>query len=299
MEEHELQFSEMPEESLKRRMIYAAIAAVVALVSFFLIARFVTAQETNASTLAALDEKRDTVTKLIASSTASSAALSLLPGDLGTPIAEKLVDLSADFLVVLAAIYLEKYLLVIMGHVTFKLLIPVSCVLFSAGVLLGKGVRMRAGLVSLAARLFLFGLAVYLAIPASVFVSDTIERSDEDSINQTIATAEQTAEDIEASSQDGAATSSTSETSTGVGGIVETIQNLPNTLTNTVTGLTEEAQNSLNNFIDALAVMVVTSCVIPILVLLFFLWMVNVLLGAGIDTPPRLPMPRSMGFHRP
>ena len=34
--------------------------------------------------------------------------------------------------------------------------------------------------------------------------------------------------------------------------------------------------------------MLVTSCVIPVLVLLFFLWMANLLLGINIDTPKRM-----------
>lgn len=38
---------------------------------------------------------------------------------------------------------------------------------------------------------------------------------------------------------------------------------------NTVTGAKVNLENTLNRFIEAIAVMLVTSCVIPILVLLF------------------------------
>jgi hypothetical protein len=47
--------------------------------------------------------------------------------------------------------------------------------------------------------------------------------------------------------------------------------------------LTDGARNSLNNFIEALAVMIVTSCIIPILVLVFFLWLAKIILGINID----------------
>ena len=40
----------------------------------------------------------------------------------------------------------------------------------------------------------------------------------------------------------------------------------------------------LNRFIEALAVMLVTSCLIPILVLLLFAWLVKLMLG--IEPPP-------------
>ena len=39
------------------------------------------------------------------------------------------------------------------------------------------------------------------------------------------------------------------------------------------------AEKTLNDFIEALAVMLVTSCVIPVLVLLFFVWITKVILG--------------------
>ena len=46
----------------------------------------------------------------------------------------------------------------------------------------------------------------------------------------------------------------------------------------------EQLKTVLNRFIEALAVMLVTSCLIPILVLLFFAWLVKLMLG--IELPP-------------
>ena len=47
---------------------------------------------------------------LLAASATTSTAITVLPGDAASPIAEKLMDLSTYFMIVLAAIYLEKYL---------------------------------------------------------------------------------------------------------------------------------------------------------------------------------------------
>ena len=47
-------------------------------------------------------------------------------------------------------------------------------------------------------------------------------------------------------------------------------------------------ETSLNNFIEALAVMIVTSCVIPILVLMFFVWLVKTLLNVEIHANPKM-----------
>ena len=67
--------------------------------------------------------------KLTAASTAASAAVSALPGDTGSAIAEKLADLTSDFLIVLCAIMLEKYLLTITGYAVFRFILPAVCVL--------------------------------------------------------------------------------------------------------------------------------------------------------------------------
>ena len=60
-------------------------------------------------------------------------------------------------------------------------------------------------------------------------------------------------------------------------------------LSGTVTELTNKAASIMNRFIEAVAVMIVTSCVIPLLVLLFFLWLVKLLTGADLRPQRRVP----------
>lgn len=40
----------------------------------------------------------------------------------------------------------------------------------------------------------------------------------------------------------------------------------------------------LNRFVDALAILIVTSCLMPILILLVFVWVIKLLFGINIDT---------------
>ena len=54
--------------------------------------------------------------------------------------------------------------------------------------------------------------------------------------------------------------------------------------TGAATAAVGQLKTVLNRFIEALAVMLVTSCLIPILVLLFFAWLVKLMLG--IELPP-------------
>ena len=113
-----------------KKILSIVLPIIIALFSIFVLAKPASTPSTYKKTIASLDEKKTTVMELTAASTAVSAAITLIPGDTGTPIAEKLVDLSTYFLVVLCAIYLEKYMLTLAGYGVFKVLIPAICILF-------------------------------------------------------------------------------------------------------------------------------------------------------------------------
>ena len=276
------------ENEKQKKILFALIPIVIALLSFFVIARFTSSTEFNAKTIQSLDDKKTTVMELAAASTAASAAITLIPGDVGTPIANKLADLSSYFLIVLSAIYLEKYLVTITGYAAFKILVPIACVFFS-GYLLWRKEILRV----VAQKFLLFGLAVYLVIPASVKVADMIETTYASSIESTIETAKQTTDEIESetgesgqvddkSSNEKSQSDSDSDSKENAGGF---FSGLFNKVQEGVSTATANVENVLNSFIEALAILLVTSCLIPILVLIFFVWLVKMLLGLNIDIP--------------
>ncbi len=278
------------ENEKQKKILFALIPIVIALLSFFVIARFTSSTEFNAKTIQSLDDKKTTVMELAAASTAASAAITLIPGDVGTPIANKLADLSSYFLIVFSAIYLEKYLVTITGYAAFKILVPIACVFFS-GYLLWRKEILRV----VAQKFLLFGLAVYLVIPASVKVADMIETTYASSIESTIETAKQTTDEIESetgesgqvddkSSNEKSQSDSDSDSKENAGGFFSGLFNKVQEGVSTATA-TANVENVLNNFIEALAILLVTSCLIPILVLIFFVWLVKMLLGLNIDIP--------------
>lgn len=251
----------------EKRVIAAFLCITLAFMSFFGMAKHMTSTRTHAETIAALDEKKATVMELTAASTAASAAITLIPGDTATPIADKVADLSTRFLIVLCAIYLEKYLVIITGYASWYLLIPVGFILLAVGLLLQKG-GIRQVLMQLSTKLIVLGLAIALVIPASVKVSSIIEETYSSSIQQTIDSATQATEEIESAAQN-----------TNKNGL-----NIFNSLQQGVNDAARNLEQVLNKFMEAIAVMIVTSCVIPIVVLLFFWWVVKAIIG--IRLPP-------------
>ena len=99
----------------KKKCIYIVIWLLIGLLSFTVLGKYASAPESHQATIASLDEKKATVLELTAATTATSALITLLPGDIGTPIAEKVADLSGYLLIVLCAVFLEKYLVTITG----------------------------------------------------------------------------------------------------------------------------------------------------------------------------------------
>jgi hypothetical protein len=275
-----------PRLSKRARIIWTLIFILIAFGSFFL-GDIASSPDTHSATINVLDQKKNTVMGLVGASTASSTAITLIPGDAGTPIAEKLVDLSSDFLIVVAAIYLEKYLLTIAGFVAFKIMIPVASAFMIAFVNLPNHYyTIKSQLSSLAVRLFILGVAMYMIVPTSVFLSSMIEATYQESIETTIEQASQTTQRIEEATNEKEGEQQPD--------LLTTLQNLPNTVTENLTKWVDEAKESLNGFIEALAVMVVTSCIIPILVLVFFLWLIKTILGVQIEAPMRMIYPRTL-----
>ena len=206
--------------------------------------------------------------------TAASAAISALPNDMGTPIADKLVDFSSYFMVILAVIYLEKFLLTTLGFLGFGILIPVACALFAVAVFLRRGTLTRVNLQRLGTKLAAFGLALALVVPVSVWLTDNVDATFDESLAASNAAAQEATEQLEESAQE-----QTQEDQGLLGGIASAVQDGWNGLTQGAQQALDSLGDQLNTMIDTLAVMIVTSCLIPLLVLILFLQLVKIITG--------------------
>ena len=128
-------------------------------------------------------------------------------------------------------------------------------------------------------------IAIFLVVPASIKVSDLIENTYRSQIDAAIEEAGNTDgliddDDIKSDTDSSAAKDDKGFWNSIADSIkkasVETVLVSPDKLVNKV-------QNCLNNFVEAIAVMIITSCVIPILVIIFFIWLVKVLLDVDLS----------------
>ena len=247
-----------------RKLAAAGVLLAVALVSALWLARVTSDPAFHASSIAALDEKKVTVMELTAATAAGSVAISAVPGDATTPIANQISELSGYLLIVVGAIMLEKLLLSLTCYAAFQLLIPIACVL-GIVYLFAHVEWCRV----LARKLALFGVVICLIVPASIQVTRIVDETFQ--IQQTVDDAEQAVEQpADTGGEEGNWFSQIGEAITG-----------------TVSDAVDQAEAALSRFIDAVAALLITTCVIPVAVLLFFIWVTKLIFGIELKVPAR------------
>ena len=260
------------------------IGIIVALVVLALLSGFVARPhfadtKTWDSTIEVIDQKKGNVLALTASCVALSAGITALPGDTGTPVAEQLAQLSGNLGIVLAVLYLEKYLLTILWSVGLGILIPSALVLFAVS--LGSAVLRRV-----ATRVLVVAMIGMALVPASVWVSQKVDET----YRVSIEAAEQKAADAAgAADSDSSKASKKKNESTESKNVLEQLADgasgLVTSGTSGVKQMTDEIVQQVTDLIEGVIVMIVTSCVIPLLVLAAFLWLGHTLLGIDISGP--------------
>lgn len=264
----------------KKLQIGLIIALVVlALLSGFVARPHFADTKTWDSTIEVIDQKKGNVLALTTSCVALSAGITALPGDTGTPVAEQLAQLSGNLGIVLAVLYLEKYLLTILWSVGLGILIPFSLVLFAVSLGIHGRWSTSAVVRRVATRVLVVAMIGMALVPASVWVSQKVDETYQVSIEQ----AEQKATDASATKSEEKAESKKEKNV--LEQLTDGASSLLTSVTESAKSMTDEVVQQVTDLIEGVIVMIVTSCVIPLLVLAAFLWLGHTLLGIDISGP--------------
>lgn len=254
-----------------------ALLIIAALLSEFVGRPHFENVETWSGTIEVIDAKKNNVLALTTSTIALSAAISALPDDTGTPVAEQLTQLSGNLGIVLAVLYLEKYLLTVLGFLSFGVLGPAAFVLLAASLLAHGRLSTGHTLFILGVRILLVGIIAVTVVPASVWVTQRIDETYQISISQT--EPEGSAEESEPAGGESQENKNFWESIAG--GAAQLVSNLKDDIKSVTDGVVEQ----VTNLIEGAIVMIVTSCLVPLLVLAVFLWMGHSLMGIDVSAP--------------
>lgn len=250
----------MTKETTKR-CISIVLLLAVAILSMTIVSKIATSPESYNSTIRSIDEKKMTVMGVTATAAITSTALATVPGDATTPIAKQILELSSYLLLVVCALVLEKSLLTVMGYLSFNILVPIGCLLFGIYVFLKKKT-----LKILALKFIVFALVLVLIIPISMKISDMIYEA-----NQT--TIEQVTTDLSETSVE-----SDEVEKAWIGKMIDKVKK-------SVSDVGEMTKEILNKFIDAIALFIITYCVLPLIIIFAIIWFINFLFKINIPTP--------------
>lgn len=239
------------------RILILVLAAVF---SFFIAASMLPETGFVQGSLESLEESSDMVMKFSAVTLSTSLAISALPDDFATPLAESLSDMNIYFIAILVVLFFEKLLLQYGVKLAFVILIPAACAI---GVLF---VATQRGLLKgLAIRLCILGLAVALVVPCSTHLTDYVAADLMDYVSET----------IEETENDAGKLSEAMEDSSGEKTIFERLSDLFHTAVNSVSDLMAYFQNTIRRCMNAIAILILTNCLMPLLTLFVLKWILR------------------------
>lgn len=272
-----------------KKIVCIIVLAVIGCMSFFWAAPQARNPESYEKTIETLDGLENKALVMTASSTALATAAALVPGDATSPIANKLADIAGYMVIVYIAIIIEKYLLAMTGLVAFKILIPIALVAIGISIFL-KEEKGKVTLRRLECKLALLGILLWALVPTSALVTNIVNDTYDMSYSVETELEEgvlESIEEIEAEEKEDFS-----------------IKNLWNSIVDKTGAVTEtvkekvsdgvvEFQNSLNKMIEGVAVMIVTTCIIPLCVLILFLWIVKMVTGLNFAVPSLKKLPKA------
>ena len=255
------------EMNKSKKLIVATALGFAAILSLTVLTKFTTNASNYTSIIQTLDDKKMTAMEMTAAVAASSTAIAAMPGDSTTPIATQLSKLTTPLLVIVCAIYLEKFLLTTIGYVSFAFLIPIACISLIVYLFLEKSFFKQIGI-----KIATFAVIIYMIIPISVTVMNLIE----DTFNQSIQDTFTSVEEIEVEED-----SNSEEVSSWISGFISGIES-------SVSNITEGTEKVISVFVDAIAVLIITTCVIPIAIIFLAIWIIKILFGIKIEVPKKI-----------
>lgn len=255
----------MPKHRLPvQSVIIIAMLLLSSILSITVLSPTLSSPQFHAKTLQTIDEQKQQAIGLSVAVAGASTALSTLPDDMASPIADELADLSLPLFLIVCFLYLEKFLLTTFGWLSGTFLIPGTLIMAS-----GFVATLKEEYLIWSKKLLILTIAFLFVIPVGTKVSMLIEETFAESINQAYHAAGHVSDATGADSEE--------EDSNAFFSFISGLKD-------NVVSLVDTAKNMLNTFIDAIAVLLITSCIIPVLTAFVFIQVLNKAMNTEIQT---------------
>lgn len=243
---------------------------LVAALSFFVVTAKMPETTFVKSSMESVEESSDTVMKLSAATLSTALAISALPDDFATPLAQSLSDMNIYFIAILVILFLEKILVRYGIQLAFAVLIPLACLIGVISVLTKK-----TFLKGFAARLCALALALAFVVPCSTHVTNVVAADMAVYVDSTIQETEGGADKLNEAMKGG------DETKT----LFEKLSDLLQTAIHDMSDLLLHFQNTIRKCMNSIAILILTNCLMPLLTFFILKWILKETFQIVIPVP--------------
>ena len=266
----------MPMLSTKRARlaIRILILLLAAAISFFFAGGWVSDTKFIEHSMESVENNSHTVMKFSAATLSASLAISALPDDFATPLAESLADMNVYFVAILAILFLEKILIQYGIKLAFTLIIPWACIVGAAAIITNKSF-----LKNFAARLCAFGLVIAFVVPCSTHITNYVAADLTAYVETTISETEDSAAKLNEAMESGEDDKT----------IFEKLSELFQVAINGISDFLLHFQNNIRKCLNSIAILVLTNCLMPVLTFFALKWGMKETLNIAL---PNIPLKR-------
>ena len=243
---------------------------LVAALSFFVVTAKMPETTFVKASMESVEESGDTVMKLSAATLSTALAISALPDDFATPLAQSLSDMNIYFIAILVILFLEKILVRYGIQLAFAVLIPLACLIGVISVLTKK-----TFLKGFAARLCALALALAFVVPCSTHVTNVVAADMAVYVDSTIQETEGGADKLNEAMKGG------DETKT----LFEKLSDLLQTAIHDMSDLLLHFQNTIRKCMNSIAILILTNCLMPLLTFFILKWILKETFQIVIPVP--------------
>ena len=252
---------------------------LIAAISFFFATSWISNTSFVEESLESVEESNQTVMAFSAATLSASLAITALPDDFATPLADSLADMNVYFIVILVVLLLEKILIIYGIKLTFAFLIPWACIAGAIAVATKKNF-----LQAFAVRLSILGLAVAFVVPCSTHITQYVAADLTEYVESTIAETEDGAGKLNIAMED---------TEDGKN-IFEKLTDLFQTAIRDISDLLLHFQNNIRRCMNSISILILTNFIMPLLTFFVLKWILKETFHIVIPSPS---LPRYHHHH--
>ena len=217
-----------------------------------------------------LEDSQNTIMKFSGTTIATSLSLSALPNDFASPLASTVSDLNTYFIFIFAVLFVEKLLVIEGIKIALVWMIPAACVLGILAIVFEKEMFKN-----FAKKLLILGISVIMVVPVSTHFTENVCADYLTYVDETIEEADAGAGKINEIMAEG------NEEAT----FFDKLSDAFKTAISDVNDLLAYFKNVVKKCVNSVAVMIVTTFVLPMLVMLLFRWLLTELFALHLPAP--------------